>query len=92
MADEPELEPETDPTAAVEAEEETPETWVSDGELWIADAKALCAEFGILAIATYEGNPVAYIRGKGAVALGDMFKQAKPKRGADVQAIKGGKP
>ncbi|HEU4982050.1 MAG TPA: hypothetical protein VFT88_05155 [Acidobacteriaceae bacterium] len=82
MADEPETEPE------IEAAEESPETWVSDGELWIADAKALCAEFGILAIATYEGNPVAYIRGKGAVALSDVFKQAKPKGAAQLRSIK----
>lgn len=80
MADEPEL-------AAEESAEETSETWVSDGELWIPDPAALCAEFGILAIATYEGNPVAYVRGKGAVSLHEL---TKAKRGK-FEAIKGGR-
>lgn len=80
MADEPEL-------AAEESAEETSETWVSDGELWIPDRAALCAEFGILAIATYEGNPVAYVRGKGAVSLHEL---TKAKRGK-IEAIKGGR-
>lgn len=86
MADEPTLEPGED---GYQAAEESPETWVSDGELWIADSKALCAEFGILAIATFEGNPVAYVRGKGAVSLHDLLKATK--RAGAPTVIKGGK-
>jgi hypothetical protein len=82
MADEPE-----DPDDELgEAESEAPELWIDAESGYVPDAPALCAEFGILALTMCDGGLTAYVRGKGAVGLGELLKASKPKRG-DVRAI-----
>lgn len=85
MADEP------DDELAIEVEPETPELWIDAECGYVADAPALCAEFDILALTMCEGGLTAYVRGRGAVALGELLKSTKPKRGAELREIRGSK-
>lgn len=78
MTDEPEI----------EYEPETPELWIDADSGYVPDAPALCAEYGIVALTVCDGGLVAYVRGRGAVPLGELLKGAKPKRSAELRAIK----
>ncbi len=67
-------------------EPETGEVWTREGESWIPNAEALCAEFGIVALSKHEGELYAVVRGKGEVVFASLF--AAPDRSATVRNIK----
>lgn len=79
---------EGDDPGEIEFLEETSELWVDADSGYIPDAPALCEKHGIVALAMCDGGWVAYVEGRGAVALGELLKSAKPKRGAELRAIK----
>lgn len=80
-----------DEIGEIEVEPETPELWIDAECGYVADVPALCAEFGIVALTMCEGGLTAYVRGKGAVALGELLKSAKAKRPTELRVIRGEK-
>lgn len=66
-----------------EAEPESAELWVSDGDLHTMDQAALYEATGAIALCVSEGVPCAVIKGKGVVSLHKLFSD-KP----TVRAIK----
>ena len=86
MTDEPEQP--GDDGGVVTYEPETPELFIDAECGWIADAAALCAELNAVAFTMSDGGLLAYVRGRGAVGLGELLKAIKVKKGADVRSIK----
>ena len=86
MTDEPEQL--DDDGGVVTYEPETPELFIDAECGWIRDAAALCEELNAVAFTMSDGGLLAYVRGRGAVGLGELLKAIKVKKGADVRAIK----
>lgn len=83
MADEPESE--------LELELDSPELFLGDGEAWFADLPALLKEFpDVIGFANDEGSTVAFVRGRGAVKMGDLLSKGRsaPKSSPKVSAIR----
>lgn len=66
-----------------EAEPESAELWVSDGDLHTSDAAALYAATGAMALCVSDGVPCAVVKGQGVVSLHKLLTEA-----AKVRAIK----
>ena len=66
-----------------EPEPDSPELWVSDGEMHTNDAAALYEATGAIALYMSEGVPCAVIKGQGVVSLHKLLSD-KP----TVRAIK----
>ena len=67
-------------------EPETGDVCISEGESWIPNADALCAELGIVSLSKYEGELFATVRNRGEVTFASLF--AGPTRTASVRNIK----
>lgn len=66
-----------------EPEPDSPELWVSDGDLHTSDAAALYEATGAIALCVTDGVPCAVVKGVGVVSLHKLFSD-KP----TVRAIK----
>ena len=66
-----------------EPEPDSPELWVSDGDLHTPDAAALYEATGAIALCVSEGVPCAVVKGQGVVSLHKLLSEK-----STVRAIK----
>jgi hypothetical protein len=58
-----------------EPEPDSPELWVSDGDLHTPDAAALYEATGAIALCVSEGVPCAVVKGQGVVSLHKLLSE-----------------
>ena len=58
-----------------EPEPDSPELWVSDGDLHTRDAAALYEATGAIALCVSEGVPCAVVKGQGVVSLHKLLSE-----------------